>query len=210
MKQLGYRCVQSRATLEVAGLGGHTSPDTGRLPDLMMFASRVATKGGLVHEVSTMSKGRWQVQGPQRLHRDGERNSLVHSARTYEDASWWESSAKLRMAARQLQTAFWYVRHKTLHCAISILVQRPRLSANVGNQKAIHQACSNMCRPAGRPSTGILHSTQKHFALQCPMWRYTDIDTRVRSHQLKLSTGNAQPPWQAASEVPMGIPPKAS
>ena len=46
------------------------------------------------------------------------RISLVHSARmAYEDASWLESSAKLRMAVRQWQTAFWSLCH-TKHCMV--------------------------------------------------------------------------------------------
>ena len=37
-------------------------------------------------------------------------------ALAYEDASWLESSAKLRMAARQWQTAFWSL--CTKHCMV--------------------------------------------------------------------------------------------
>ena len=51
------------------------------------------------------------LRGLRERERERERISLVHSALAYEDASLLESSAKLRMAARQWQTAFWSLCH---------------------------------------------------------------------------------------------------
>ena len=43
---------------------------------------------------------------------------VVHSASTgYEDTAWLDSLARLRMAARQWQTAFWFLCH-TKYCMV--------------------------------------------------------------------------------------------
>ena len=49
----------------------------------------------------------------QRTKQCGEREFVlsIQAALTYEDACWFESSAKLTMAARQWQTAFWSLCH---------------------------------------------------------------------------------------------------
>ena len=53
------------------------------------------------------------------IQREGERkfHYSIQPALAYEDASWLVSSAKLRMAARQWQTAFWSLCH-TKHCMV--------------------------------------------------------------------------------------------
>ena len=62
----------------------------------------------------------------------------IQPALAYEDVSWVESSAKLRVAARQWQTAFWSVCHtKTLQGTISMLIQQQKLAANVGKIGAV-------------------------------------------------------------------------
>ena len=43
--------------------------------------------------------------------REREFQQSIQPALAYEDASWVESSAKLRMATRQWQTAFWFLCH---------------------------------------------------------------------------------------------------
>ena len=49
--------------------------------------------------------------------REREFHSSIQPALAYEDASWLESSAKLRMAVGQWQTAFWSLCH-TKHCMV--------------------------------------------------------------------------------------------